>query len=174
MPRRYKIFLAVALVSLALDQLTKAWARAALEKYGHAGYTIIHGYFDLRLSFNTGSAFGLFAGVDGARIFLSIVGVGACVAIVLILRKARDAQGWLAAALGLVAGGAIGNVIDRVLHGKVTDFVVWKIGTREWPAFNIADAALVVGVAILFLDGARGSTETTEREKSRERENASS
>jgi signal peptidase II len=58
----------------------------------------------------------------------------------------------MTSALALVAGGAVGNVIDRVLAGKVTDFVVWKWGTHEWPAFNIADVALVVGVAIMFLD----------------------
>ena len=66
--------------------------------------------------------------------------------------KARDEQRRLMIGLGLVGGGAIGNVIDRVAFGKVTDFVVWKWHTHEWPTFNVADAALCVGVGLLFLD----------------------
>jgi signal peptidase II len=58
----------------------------------------------------------------------------------------------LGAELGLLAGGALGNIVDRIAFGKVTDFVVWKIGTHEWPTFNIADAALVVGVIGLLFD----------------------
>jgi signal peptidase II len=56
------------------------------------------------------------------------------------------------AALGLVGGGAIGNLIDRILYGRVTDFIVWHYKGHEWPAFNIADAALVVGVGLMGLD----------------------
>ena len=152
MPRRYKVFLVVSLVIVLLDQLTKIWARAALEKHGFRGYEVVAGYWDMRLSYNTGVAFGLFAKVGGARIILSIVGLAACVVIVGLLRKLQDAMRWMTLALGLVAGGAVGNLIDRILFGKVTDFVVWKVGSHEWPAFNIADSALCVGVAILLLD----------------------
>ena len=58
----------------------------------------------------------------------------------------------IAAELGLLAGGAIGNIIDRVAFGKVSDFIVWKAGRYEWPTFNVADAALVIGVVTLLLD----------------------
>ena len=58
----------------------------------------------------------------------------------------------VAAELGLIVGGALGNAIDRVAFGRVTDFVVWKLGTHEWDTFNVADAALVVGIIGLFLD----------------------
>jgi signal peptidase II len=169
MARRYKLFLIVSLAILFFDQATKYWARAALAKYGFKGYPIIEGYWDMRLSYNTGSAFGLFSKIGGARVILSLVGIGACVAIVMILRKAKDAQRWLTVALGLVAGGAVGNVIDRILFGKVTDFVVWKYGRHEWPAFNIADAALVVGVAILFFDAGREGKEKKARSEGEER-----
>lgn len=153
MASRYKLFAVVSIVTIVLDQLTKWWSRDALV-YGRA-VEFISGYWDWRLSYNTGSAFGMFAGTSGARIFLSVIGVAATIAILFILRKATDRQRWMTSALALIAGGAIGNVIDRIWAGKVTDFVVWKIGTREWPAFNIADVALVAGVAIMFLDVGR-------------------
>jgi len=126
--------------------------------------TVVQNYWDWRLSYNTGSAFGMFAGQNGSRIFLSVIGVAATIAILLILRRARDEQRWMTSALALVAGGAIGNVIDRVLAGKVTDFVVWKVGKTEWPAFNIADCALVVGVAIMFLDVGREQKKAKEKD----------
>jgi signal peptidase II len=154
MPRRYKIFVAISLLAIVLDQLTKLWARQALTSLGFHGQSVIDGYWLWRLSYNTGSAFGLFNQYGAwGRVLLSLVGVLACGFIVAMLRKTADEQRWQTAALALVGGGAIGNVIDRVAFGKVTDFVVWRYGTFEWPAFNVADAALVVGVAILFVDG---------------------
>lgn len=151
MARRYKLFLIVASLTLLFDQLTKWWARASFTET-QPPVKFLGSFWSWELSYNTGSAFGLFRDIGGARIWLSIIGVIACVAIVMILRKGKDNQKWMTTALGLVAGGAIGNVIDRIAMGKVTDFVVWKAGSYTWPAFNVADAALVAGVAILFLD----------------------
>jgi signal peptidase II len=162
MAPRFRLFTIVALVTILLDQLTKWIARDKLV-WGRP-VEVIANYWDWRLSFNTGSAFGMFAGTSGSRIFLSIIGVVATIAIIMILRKARNDQKWMTTALALVAGGAIGNVIDRVLEGKVTDFVVWKVGTTEWPAFNIADVALVVGVGIMFLDVGREQKRHKEQE----------
>ena len=153
--RRWKWFTAFGVLTLVADQLTKYWARTALPSDSR-GYgipvPIIDNFWDWRLSYNTGSAFGLFSSVEGARIFLTVVGVIALGAILWMVRKATDGQRRLVAALGLVGGGAIGNVIDRIAFGKVTDFVVWKWYEHEWPTFNIADAALCVGVGLLFLD----------------------
>jgi signal peptidase II len=149
MARRYRIFTIAAALILIADQVTKAWARAALS-YGQAK-PVIDGYWEWELSFNTGVAFGLFSSVSGARIFLSVIGFIACGIILYILRKSDD-RAWNAAGLGLVFGGALGNVTDRILFGKVTDFVLWKVQDFKWPQFNVADAALVVGVIILFLD----------------------
>lgn len=155
MPRRWKWFTALGLVALVLDQVTKYWANNSLPTGPH-GYGIavpvIENFFDWRLSYNTGSAFSLFAGTAGARWFLTVIGIIALGAIVWMLVKAKDDQRRLAIGLGLVAGGAIGNLIDRILYGKVTDFVVWKWYEHEWPTFNVADAALCVGVGLLFLD----------------------
>ncbi len=159
LPRRWKLFLVLAPLTILVDQLTKLWARHSLPTVPDASgrmvgkaVPVIENFFDWRLSHNPGSAFGLFGGTSGARIFLSIVGVIAVVAIVWMLKKARDDQTRLIIALGLVAGGAIGNLIDRIYNGIVTDFVVWKYYQHEWPTFNVADVALVVGVGLLFLD----------------------
>ena len=152
---RWHLFAIVGVLSLVADQLTKVWARHSLET-GIDGrgipVTVIENFFDWRLSHNPGSAFGLFGGTDGARIFLSFIGVFAVGAIMWMVKKARPDQKRLIWALGLVAGGAIGNLIDRIYFGVVTDFVVWKYHDTEWPTFNIADVALVVGVLLLFLD----------------------
>jgi signal peptidase II len=149
--RKYWIFLAVFLLSLAADQGTKIWARASLAPR-HEPMVVIDGFFDLRYSENPGSAFGLFRGVPGARWLLLGIGVGAMVVVGTLLRKLKPDQMRVAAELGLLAGGALGNIIDRVAKGVVTDFVVWKYHTHEWPTFNVADAALVVGVLALILD----------------------
>jgi signal peptidase II len=154
-PRRWKWFTAFAVLTLVADQLSKLWARHGLPVDGRGigkPVAVITNFFDWRLSYNTGSAFGLFSSVTGARIFLTVVGVVALGAITWMVHKARDEQRRLMIGLGLVGGGAIGNVIDRVAFGKVTDFVVWKWHTHEWPTFNVADAALCVGVGLLFLD----------------------
>lgn len=170
-PRRWKIFLVVAFVSLVADQATKYWARAELPVAGyHASLpcdvpddivarkcagtpvTVIDGYWDWRLSFNPGSAFGLFNSQAGARVFLSIVGILAVIGMLWMLRKAREDQRALVWALGLVAGGAVGNLIDRIYFGVVTDFVLWRYQDKEWPVFNVADVALVIGVMLMFVD----------------------
>jgi signal peptidase II len=155
MSRRWKLFLIVGLVTTVADQLTKIWARSSLPT-GPDGrgvsQVVIENFWEWRLSHNPGSAFGLFGDTGGARIFLSIVGLIAVAAIVWMLKKATDDQRRLTVALGLVAGGAIGNLIDRIGFGVVTDFVVWKYYDSEWPTFNIADVALVIGVGLLFLD----------------------
>jgi signal peptidase II len=159
-PLRWKIFAITAPVTIALDQITKVWARGALEVAPNGvgiPVPVIENFWDWRLSQNPGSAFGLFNSTNGARIFLSIIGVIAVTAIVWMLRKARNDQRRLAVALGLVAGGAVGNLYDRIVYGQVTDFVVWKWHDKEWPTFNVADVALVVGVLLLFLDMGKDS-----------------
>ncbi len=156
--RRWKLFLIIAPITCLLDQVTKIWARASLPHAKVTGgiigepVTVISNYWDWRLSENPGSAFGMFGQTAGSRIFLSVIGVVALVAIVWMLRKAKEDQTRLIWALALVAGGAVGNLIDRVAFGVVTDFIVWKYHTHEWPTFNVADIALVIGVGLLFID----------------------
>jgi signal peptidase II len=116
--------------------------------------TLIDGFWDWRLSMNPGSAFGLFGslGSNVTRVLLSVIGIAAVIGMLYMLRKARADQRILHWALALVAGGAVGNLIDRIYFGMVTDFVLWKYKTHEWPVFNIADVVLVVGVGLMFID----------------------
>ena len=151
--RKYVIFGVVFAIALFLDQITKVWARASLKPISRI--VVVNGYFDFQYSENPGSAFGLFRDLGYARYLLFAIGIIALVVIFSFLRKVPENRGRIAAELGLLAGGAVGNIIDRVMFGKVTDFILWKVGEHTWPTFNIADAALVVGVIALMMD-ARG------------------
>ena len=154
-PRRWKWFAVIGVVILVSDQVTKYWARHGLPTDSR-GYglpvPIIENFWDWRLSYNTGSAFGLFSSVDGARIFLTIVGFIALGAILWMVHKGSDDQRRLSAALGLVGGGAIGNVIDRLLYGAVVDFLDFHAFGWHWPAFNVADIGISCGAVLLVWD----------------------
>jgi signal peptidase II len=151
--KRNILFSAAVVLSIVLDQWTKVLARADLRPLGpYRAKVIVENYFDLRYSENTGVAFGMFQQLPGGRIWLTVVALAALLLVIYYLVHSGLQQTRLHLALGLVGGGAIGNLADRVAFGRVTDFIVWKVGTHEWPAFNIADAALVVGVAIMALD----------------------
>ncbi len=151
--RKYVIFGVLAAVSVVLDQWTKVLAREHLRPlpFGQVK-TVIDGFFNLRYSENTGVAFGMLQTLPGGRILLTLVAVAAFVLVIHYLRKTPDNQLRMQVALGLVGGGAIGNLIDRIAYGRVTDFIVWHYKQHEWPAFNIADAALVVGVGLMAVD----------------------
>jgi signal peptidase II len=151
--KRNLLFGVSAVVSLVLDQWTKVLARTHLQPLGPwKSKVIVPDYFDLRYSENTGVAFGMFQKLPGGRIWLTVVALAALLLVGYYLVRSSPRQSRLHLALGLVGGGAIGNLVDRIAFGRVTDFIVWKVGTHEWPAFNIADAALVVGVALMALD----------------------
>jgi signal peptidase II len=152
MARKYRWFVLALLLALALDQSSKAWARHVLQPVYPNVVSVIPGYFDLRYSENPGAAFGLFRNLPGARYLHFAIGMAALFIVARILRKSRPDARRLGVELGLLAGGALGNFIDRVRFGHVTDFVVWRVGMHEWPTFNIADAALVLGVIGLILD----------------------
>lgn len=150
---RNVLFAVAGVVSIVLDQWTKILARTHLKAMGPwRAKVIIPNYFDLRYSENTGVAFGMGQTLPGGRIILTLVAVLALSLVGYYLKRAGNRQYRLHLALGLVGGGAIGNLIDRIAFGRVTDFIVWKVGQHEWPAFNVADAALVVGVALMALD----------------------
>ena len=162
--RKYLLFTIFTIISLVLDQWTKVLARRDLRPRGsYNPKVIIQGWFDLRYAENPGVAFSMLQDIPGGRIWLTILAVGAFVLVLYYLRKTPVENTRLHIALGLVGGGAIGNLVDRMIFGKVTDFIVWKIvlkndhawaekGLHEWPAFNIADAALCIGVGLMLLD----------------------
>jgi signal peptidase II len=165
---KWRIFAIAGVLSLVADQVTKIWARASLPvspkgcavpadfMTGHChgdNVSVLGSFWDWRLSMNPGSAFGLFANNQAfARVALSLVGIGAVVGMVYMLYKARWDQRVLHWALALVAGGAVGNLIDRIYYGVVTDFVLLHYDSHEWPVFNVADIVLVVGVGLMFID----------------------
>jgi signal peptidase II len=159
MDRRRITFVATAVFALAFDQLSKIWARHALQPiYPHVK-TVIPKYWEFRYSENPGAAFGLLRDIPAAQYLFIVVALGIAVGAFFYVKRAAVARPLrVAAELGLVVGGAIGNAIDRVAFGRVTDFVVWKIGTHEWQTFNVADAALVVGIIGLFLDAGAPKT----------------
>lgn len=150
MTRRFRLFSIVAAAALVADQATKIWARATLPS--HRSVEVIDGLWDWRLAFNPGASFSLFEGQAGARIGLTVIGLIAVGVMVWMVRRARDDQRALAGGLGLVVGGALGNLVDRVYFGVVTDFVHWHWRGHDWPVFNVADVTLLVGVGLMFVD----------------------
>ena len=114
---------------------------------------VIPGFFSLTYLTNTGAAFGILAGHPTwwRQAFFIAIALAALVAITVMYRRLRNESVWYEIALAFIAGGAIGNVIDRVRLGSVVDFLDVYIGTRHWPAFNIADSAITVGVAVFLV-----------------------
>jgi len=138
----------LAVLTLALDQGTKTWL---LDGFGLAGRGVVHvlPMVDLVLVWNSGISYGLFQdGPVNGRLLLIFVAVAAAVLLGAWLRRERSAAA--AAGLGLIIGGAIGNALDRAVYGAVVDFVLLHWGGWNWYVFNIADAAIVVGVALLL------------------------
>lgn len=134
----------IALVS-ASDQLSKLWIRAHLE---HGKSLLITDRLSLINIENTGSAFGLLA---NQTFLIIIISISALLFILLFLRYLSPATTLSIVSIGLIMGGAVGNLIDRIRFGYVTDFIYFRLwGDFHWPAFNIADAAITVGVFVLI------------------------
>jgi len=135
-------------VILVLDQLTKTIIDRTMTL--HHSIPIIDGLFNLTYVRNTGAAFGIFAGSREAfRLpFLIIVSALAIGFIFFMLKRLRDDATGLITALAMILGGAIGNLIDRILYGEVIDFLDVYWSDYHWPAFNIADSCITIGVLI--------------------------
>jgi signal peptidase II len=116
-------------------------------------------WFDLMLAHNTGAAFSFLASAGGwQRWFLTAVAVAVSVVVVIWLTRLKQSEQILGVALGLVLGGGVGNLIDRVSLGYVVDFISWHYNDWYWPAFNIADAAICLGAVLLVWDSFFGET----------------
>ncbi len=142
---------AVAGVVVVLDQLTKLIALDRLVP--GAPVRVIDGFLALTLVMNPGLAFGLLAGVPpGWRWIVALLSLAALVVLVQVAVRVLPAGSWLDhGTIGLVFGGAVGNLIDRARFGAVVDFVDVYYRGWHWPAFNVADSAITVGVALLAL-----------------------
>jgi len=120
---------------------------------------VIRGIWDWELAMNTGVAFSTLAdvggaGVGGAQLVLALIAAIALIALGIAAARTRPDQYLRLAALALVGGGALGNLVDRIRQGAVTDFIRWRAGSHVWPIFNVADAALLVGVVLLLIESA--------------------
>lgn len=144
------VFLVVILV-VVFDQLSKFWVRAVFHPYEVKA--VVPGFFNLVLAFNTGAAFGFLSGEKtlARHLFFVTVAVIALVVLVVSYRYFKEQGKVFAYSIGLIGGGAIGNLIDRLRHGAVTDFLDFYINSYHWPAFNVADSAITVGVALFLL-----------------------
>ena len=142
-------WLAISLVVIVLDQVTKYGISHSL-MFGES--IPIAPFFNLVLAYNTGAAFSFLAGAGGwQRIFFMAIAVVACVIILNLLRKHYQER-WFSLALSLILGGALGNLIDRILLGHVVDFLDFYVANYHWPAFNVADSAITLGAVLLILD----------------------
>lgn len=143
--------LLIAAAVLALDQLTKWWVLSTFELY--ESVPVIPGFFDLTFVVNTGAAFGMLAGEHNQwrQPFFVLVTLVALVVLVAAFRQYRRQGGLYVVAIGLIGGGALGNLIDRLRFGHVVDFLDFYIKDYHWPAFNAADSAISVGVGLFLL-----------------------
>jgi len=145
-------WLGIATIIVLLDQITKITV-ARLFTYGES--MPVTSFFNLVLVHNKGAAFSFLATESGwQRYFFSAIAIGA-VLFILYLLKRHAGQRLFCWALALILGGAVGNLIDRVLYGYVIDFLDFYVGKWHWPAFNIADSAIVGGAALFILDELR-------------------
>jgi signal peptidase II len=145
-------YLLVAVAILFLDQWSKGTITRMLGL--HESREVLGDFFLLTSVRNSGAAFGLFANFESSlkSIFLNSVAVAAFIAVSLYAFRSHFKSVRLQLGLALVLGGAVGNLIDRVRYGYVVDFLLFGVGGHYWPAFNVADSAICVGVGLLALD----------------------
>lgn len=140
----FKQSLGLAAIVIVLDQLTKLWAEHALTLF--APQAIIDGFFYLTLAYNKGAAFSFLGDAGGWQRWF-FIGLAVIISTYLLywLRLLKPTQQWMAVCLSLILGGALGNVIDRLIYGHVIDFLDFDLGFMRYPAFNVADSAIVIG-----------------------------
>ncbi|MCC3303454.1 signal peptidase II [Sneathiella sp. HT1-7] len=142
-----RLGLIVAAMIIAVDQVSKMYLIDLMARYPHG--IEVTSFFNLVMVWNRGVSFGMFAG-DNMRWILVAVAVVISIVVFFWLRKATNRM--LSIGLGLVLGGAIGNIIDRIRFGAVADFFDFDLIFMRWPAFNVADMAIVVGVIVILFE----------------------
>ena len=141
-------YFAVIIGAVLTDQLTKAWILGAFNLY--ESREIIPGFLNLVYVTNSGAAFSMFASVDSPWRHYFFLGIGllAIIGLTIAYFKLRRVNRIYPIGLALIAGGAIGNLIDRIRFGSVVDFLDFYVGNFHWPAFNVADSAICIGAAL--------------------------
>ncbi len=147
--RRFVSWLGLAVVVIGLDQITKILVIQGMR----LGQGIeVTSFFELLYVMNPGASFSFLAGAGGwQRWFFLVLALGICSWLTLMLKR-QAAEKLAPLAFALIIGGALGNVIDRVLYGAVVDFLYFHIGEHGFPAFNIADSAISAGVGLMLLE----------------------
>lgn len=148
-PVRIRAGLAVAGGVMALDQATKWWIVEVVMQPPRVIEVLP--VFNLVLGWNRGVSFGLFSG-DSPILVWVLVALALAIVAVLVAWLRRAEGWWMVAAIGIVIGGALGNVVDRLRFGAVADFLDFHLGGYHWPVFNVADTGITVGAAVLVID----------------------
>jgi len=150
--RKYWVLLIVCFWILFVDQWTKYAVQQRLALYQKV--EVIHGFFNLVHVRNTGGAFGIFGGEKGGLGSFLFVGVSliAIGTILFLFIRLKEDEKTLSLSLSLVMSGAIGNLIDRLLYGEVVDFLDFYLSSYHWPAFNIADSVICLGIGLIALE----------------------
>ena len=152
MKRKYWVLLIFCFGILLLDQWTKSLIVQKLSLYQRV--EVIQGFFNIIHVRNTGGAFGIFGGEKGGlgSILFVVVSLLAIGSIVYLFIKIKENEKTLALSFSLVLSGAIGNLIDRLRYGEVIDFLDFYLSSTHWPAFNVADSAICIGIGLLALE----------------------
>ena len=148
---RYMLLL-IALVIMLLDQLTKYIVRQHMQLY--EVIPVVDHFWNWTLAYNKGAAFSFLASHDGnlPKFFFGVIALLVSIWLIhFILSKTYSKL--TGVAMCFILGGATGNLVDRIIHGKVTDFIQWYYQNHYWPAFNLADSFICVGVTFLIIEG---------------------
>lgn len=143
-------WLVLSTLVVALDLISKAWVS---DSFNYAERLYVLPVFDLTLLHNTGAAFSFLAGESGwQRWFFALIAVAVSSGLLVWMTRLKSNETWLACALALVLGGALGNLHDRILLGYVVDFLLFHWDGAYFPAFNLADAAITLGAGMMIVD----------------------
>lgn len=149
--KKVAAFFVLAFIGIIIDQVTKWWFNINLEPYGQ-GITVIPDFLSWRLAYNYGAAFSFLADHSGwQRWFFIVVAIITAIVLAVLIIRRKSHERILPYGLALILSGAIGNVIDRIWHGKVIDFISVNFGSYYFPIFNIADICVSVGAGLVIL-----------------------
>ena len=148
MNKKYFPLIIIFLIIVLIDQITKFYIASNFELY--QSIEIIRGFFNITYIRNSGVAFGMFSNLKGSFIQIVFIAIY-IIAIISILILYRETHGYSHIALSLIFSGAIGNLIDRIFRGEVVDFMDFHWQNYHWPAFNVADSCITVGVGLLMI-----------------------
>ena len=148
MNKKYFPLIIIFLIIVLIDQITKFYIASNFELY--QSIEIIRGFFNITYIRNSGVAFGMFSNLKGSFIQIIFIAIY-IIAIISILILYRETHGYSHIALSLIFSGAIGNLIDRIFRGEVVDFMDFHWQNYHWPAFNVADSCITVGVGLLMI-----------------------